>query len=83
MTDNFTLVESLIKATLSDAQVLITDMTGTRDHLEITIASDHFKGKILLEQHRLIMDILKTALAGPVHAVKLKTMTLEKYQERC
>jgi stress-induced morphogen len=77
--DNFSLVENLIKTQLTDAKVEVTDMTGTMDHLEITIASDAFKGKMLLQQHRMIMDILKDALAGPVHAVKLKTMTLDKY----
>ena len=80
MTDNLVLVSQLIKSSLADAQVEVSDMTGTRDHLEITIASDAFKGKMLLQQHRLVMDILKDALAGPVHAVKLKTMTLEQYQ---
>jgi stress-induced morphogen len=77
--DNLTLVADLIKAQLTDAKVQVSDMTGTRDHLEITIASDAFKGKMLLQQHRMIMDILKEALSGPVHAVKLNTMTLDKY----
>ncbi len=79
MTDNLELVSQLIKTALKDAKVEVSDMTGTRDHLEITIASDAFKGKMLLQQHRMIMDILKEALAGPVHAVKLKTMTLDQY----
>lgn len=76
--DNFQLVESLIKTKLPDAVVEVTDMTGTMDHLEISVWSDHFKGKMLLQQHRLIMDILKEALAGPVHAVKLNTKTLDQ-----
>ena len=77
--NNLELVANLIKAQLADAKVDVSDMTGTEDHLEITIASDAFKGKMLLQQHRMIMDILTEALAGPVHAVKLKTMTLDKY----
>jgi stress-induced morphogen len=76
--DNFQLVENLIKEKLTDAVVEINDMTGTMDHLEISIWSDHFKGKMLLQQHRLIMDILKEALSGPVHAVKLNTKTLDQ-----
>lgn len=77
--NNLELVASLIKAQLTDAKVSVSDMTGTEDHLEITIASDAFKGKLLLQQHRMIMDILKEPLSGPVHAVKLNTMTLDKY----
>jgi stress-induced morphogen len=76
--DNFQLVESLIKDKLSDAIVEVNDMTGTMDHLEISIWSDQFKGKMLLQQHRMIMDILKEALSGPVHAVKLNTKTLDQ-----
>ena len=77
--NNLELVANLIKTQLADAKVEVSDMTGTEDHLEITIASDAFKGTMLLQQHRMIMDILTEALAGPVHAVKLKTMTLDKY----
>lgn len=73
--DNLALVEKLIKETLPDAQVRVEDMTGTRDHLEIFVVSEAFRGKMLLQQHRLVMDILKDALAGPVHAVKLNTKT--------
>lgn len=76
--DNFQLVENLIKEKLADAVVVVNDMTGTMDHLEISVWSDHFKGKMLLQQHRLIMDILKEALSGPVHAVKLNTKTLDQ-----
>ncbi len=73
--DNLALVEKLIKETLPDAQVRVEDMTGTRDHLEIFVVSEAFRGKMLLQQHRMVMDILKDALAGPVHAVKLNTKT--------
>ena len=76
--DNFQLVKNLITEKLTDAIVEVHDMTGTMDHLEISIWSDHFKGKMLLQQHRLIMDILKEALSGPVHAVKLNTKTLDQ-----
>jgi stress-induced morphogen len=76
--DNFQLVKNLITEKLTDAIVEVHDMTGTMDHLEISIWSDHFKGKMLLQQHRLIMDILKEPLSGPVHAVKLNTKTLDQ-----
>jgi stress-induced morphogen len=76
--DNLSLVKDLICQKLPDAQVEVSDMTGTLDHLEITVWSDAFKGKMLLQQHRMIMDILKEALSGPVHAVKIKTHTLDQ-----
>ena len=74
-------VENLIKAGLSDAHVQVVDMTGTRDHLQILIVSDQFKGKMLLDQHQMVMDILKESLKEKIHAVKLKTLTYEKYNQ--
>ncbi|MCT4641676.1 MAG: BolA family transcriptional regulator [Bacteriovoracaceae bacterium] len=75
-------VENLIKQNVSDAVVKVTDMTGTLDHLEIMVASDVFKGKMLIDQHQVIMDILKEDLKEKIHAVKLKTMTIEKYNKK-
>lgn len=77
---NIESVKSLIMTKLSDAVVEVSDMTGTDDHLEVLVATDEFKGKLLFEQHKMVMDILKDALKEQVHAVKIKTMTLEKYR---
>ncbi len=74
-------VKDLIKEKMSDAIVEVFDMTGTQDHLGILVASDSFKGKMLIEQHQMIMDILKESLKEKIHAVKIKTLTLEKYQQ--
>jgi stress-induced morphogen len=76
---HFTFVEDIIKSGLPDAQVFVEDMTGTRDHLAITVVSDSFKGKLLIEQHQVLMDLLKEELKSRIHAVKLQTYTQEKY----
>jgi len=81
MSDIFMYVENKIKTTLTDAEVKVTDLTGTFDHLGITVASDEFKGKMLLDQHQMIMDILKEDLKEKIHAVQIKTMTLEKFNK--
>ncbi len=72
-------IKELIQSNMQDAIVKVGDMTGTMDHLEIFVASDQFKGKMLIAQHQIIMDILKESLKEKVHAVKIKTMTKEKY----
>ena len=74
-------VKKLIQDNLSDAIVEVSDMTGTDDHLEILVASDLFKGKMLIDQHQMVMDILKESLKDEVHAVKIKTMTIDKYNK--
>ncbi len=78
----FANVISLIKGTLNDAQVKVEDMTGTKDHLNILIISDHFKGKMLRAQHQMVMDILKDSLKSDIHAVQLKTMDFETAKNR-
>lgn len=81
MESNMTDVKKLIETKLPGSVVEVSDMTGTNDHLEILVASAAFQGKMLLQQHRMVMDILRASLAGPVHAVKIKTLTLEQYQK--
>jgi stress-induced morphogen len=78
----FSNVVSLIQATLHDAKVKVEDMTGTKDHLNIVIISDHFKGKMLRAQHQMVMDILKESLKSEIHAVQLKTMDFETAEKR-
>ena len=75
-------VKTLIESNLTDSMVEVGDMTGTMDHLEILVVSDAFKGKMLLDQHQIVMDILKDSLQEKIHAVKIKTMTKEKYQQK-
>ena len=74
---DFELVKSLIKEQLKDAEVEITDLTGSQDHLGLHIVSNEFKGKNLLAQHRMVMDILKEKLKEEIHAVQLKTETFD------
>lgn len=68
----------LIRSRLPDAEVGIFDRTGTMDHFNVTVRSKAFKGKTLIEQHRLVYGALQAALAdGRVHAVELKTIVVE------
>jgi stress-induced morphogen len=68
----------LIVDSLPDAQVSIHDRTGTMDHFNVTVRSQAFKGKTLIQQHQLVYRALKGALAdGRVHAVELTTVIAE------
>ena len=75
-------VKHLIEKNLKDSFVDVNDMTGTLDHLEILVVTNEFKGKLLLDQHQMVMDILKESLQEKIHAVKIKTMTKEKYDSQ-
>jgi stress-induced morphogen len=81
MNNSFEFVEEIIKSGLPDALVMVEDMTGTKDHLAITVVSDGFKGKLLFEQHQILMNLLKEELKNRIHAVKLQTYTTEKFEQ--
>lgn len=81
MNNEFEFVENIIKAGLPDAEVMVEDLTGTRDHLAITVVSDAFEGKMIFQQHQLLMNLLKEELKSRIHAVKLETYTKAKYAE--
>jgi stress-induced morphogen len=68
-------LRELIRTELPDAEVAITDRTGTHDHFNVTVRSLAFAGKTLIAQHQLVYRALKAALAdGRVHAVELTTI---------
>lgn len=67
-----------IRKALPDAQVSVTDRTGTLDHLAVRIVSDTFKGKSLLDRHRMIYQALDEPMKdGRIHALELKAETTE------
>lgn len=68
-------IKNLIKSKLTDAYVEVNDLTGGKDHLDILVVSDEFEGKMLFEQHKILMNILSDRLKTDIHAVQLKTLT--------
>ncbi|HEX9619969.1 MAG TPA: BolA family protein [Polyangiaceae bacterium] len=66
---------------MPDARVELKDLTGTRDHWEALVVSAAFAGKSLIEQHQLVYRALGEAMAGPIHALALKTYTPEAYSK--
>ena len=70
-----------VRTALPDAEVSVTDRTGTKDHFSIRVVSDHFKGKGLLDRHRLIYRALDEPLKdGRIHAVEIKALTRDENQ---
>ena len=69
---------ALVRAALPDAEVAVFDLTGTMDHFDIQVKSGAFRGKTLLDQHRMVYGALKEAQAdGRVHAMQLTTVIAE------
>ena len=71
-------IAARIRAALPDAQVELTDLTGTEDHWQATVISSAFVGKSLIERHRLVMTALAAEMKGPIHALTLQVKTPEE-----
>ncbi|MDB5037822.1 MAG: ATP-binding protein [Bacteriovoracaceae bacterium] len=69
-------IERLIKVELPDCKVEALDQTGGGDHFAVNVKSNAFKGKSMLEQHRMIYKALGDAMSGPIHALTIHTEVL-------
>ncbi len=72
-------IEEIILGAVPNAQVIVRDPMNDGAHFEATVISESFVGMPLVKQHRQVMQSLKDALAGDVHAIALKTYTPEKW----
>ena len=50
-------------------------------HLETTIVSDDFTDKTLIERHRLVYDAMGELMKHEIHALSIKTLTREEWEE--
>ncbi|MEG6507744.1 BolA family protein [Methyloligella sp. 2.7D] len=55
---------------------------GTGDsHFAVLVVSDAFDGKSRVDRHRLVNEALAEELAGNVHALSIRAMTIGEYEE--
>lgn len=66
-------IEALIRAALPDAEVEITDLAGDGDHYSARVVSESFRGKPLVQRHKLVYEALGGRMGGELHALQLKT----------
>jgi BolA protein len=55
---------------------------GSESHFKITLVSEDFAGRRLIERHRAVNETLAVELSGSVHAIALHTLTPEEWFER-
>lgn len=66
----------MIKASLPGAQVNVEDLTGGGDHYQVTVVSEDFEGRSLVQQHQLVYGAVREAMSSEaIHALALKTYT--------
>ena len=55
---------------------------GAESHFKVTVVSAEFDGKTLITRHRVLNQLLKDELAGPIHALSLHTLTPDEWREK-
>ena len=69
-------IKELIRKKFPDADIEIIDTAGDSNHYSATIATQEFRGKSRVEQHKLIYKALEGAMDGNdgvLHALALQT----------
>jgi len=57
-----------------DGLIEVVDLTGTRDHWQVSITSEAFSGLTRIQQHKHVMQVFDAELkSGEVHALTIKT----------
>jgi stress-induced morphogen len=82
MVEAKTLEERIRQGLGEVSHLVVTDLTGTRDHWEAVIVSEAFSGKSRIQQHQMVYAALGELMAGPIHALALKTYTPESWSEQ-
>ena len=55
---------------------------GSESHFKVTLVTEAFEGRRLLERHRAVNQALADELRGGVHALALHTLTPEEWFAR-
>ena len=66
-------LRSALQTAFPGAEVQITDLTGTRDHYQVSIVAEAFRGQSRMQQHRLVYGALGGLVGGAIHALSLQT----------
>ena len=72
-------IKNIIKESLLKSTVEVVDTTGTGDHFSVMVVSDNFKGMKLIDRHKLVYKSLNQFLNKEIHALQLKTLTNEEF----
>lgn len=68
-----TQIEQKLKEHMPSAAIKVRDMTGGGDHWQLQIRAGEFKGKTMVEQHRMVYAALGTWMEKEIHALALDT----------
>ena len=74
-------IKKILENKIKKSKIFIHDMTGNNDHFNLLVISDTFKNLTLIEQHKIIYKALDGLITKEIHALQLKTITLEQWKK--
>jgi stress-induced morphogen len=69
-------VRQRIETALPGAKVQVSTFSGN-DHFQAVVEAPQFRGKSLVDQHRMVYAAVDGLIGGAMHALALKTRPLE------
>ena len=66
-------IEELIRESIPDALVEITDLAGDGDHYAARVVAESFRGMPRVKQHQRVYEALGGRMGGALHALQLVT----------
>ena len=74
-------IESKIKQTIKTSYLEVIDLRGG-DHIQVIVVSPDFEEKSLVEQHKIVYDILTNEMkTNEIHALTLKTYSPAQWEK--
>jgi len=68
-------MDARVREVLPDAEVTVTDLTGSGDHFHLLVIDRSFEGMRPLQRQRCILTAFKAFIPNVVHALDLKALT--------
>lgn len=72
-------IKSMIESGMSTSYVHVE---GDGSHFNAVIVSDEFEGKLPVDRHKLVYDVLGDAMKEQIHALSMKTLTPSQWEKQ-
>ena len=74
-------IKDILVNKIKDSKVFIQDMTGNQNHFSVIVISSEFENLSIINQHKIIYDALGKMVTNEIHALQIKTFTLEQWKK--
>ena len=74
-------IKKILENKIKNSKIFIYDMTENNNHFNLLVISDAFKKLTLIEQHKIVYKALDGLITKEIHALQLKTITLEQWKK--